>query len=276
MKTMKMLAALLVIALVLEGASGLMLSVACADVTGSKEAAPVHLSPCQPKTTVTLKFPSQERSNVDVVFVLDNSGSTSNAGISFDNAALAVLEDLVQRDFDIKVGIIKFNGSGVDAIVQQSGNSLSGLTEWNDANKTAIRNAMTQGVTVSNYGTNLLSGLYMAKGWLEADTDVDDRNKYLIIMTDGKLNMWSDKAGKIYSIYSQWYANGDSGWHSIQYPGTKLFGSLYYGAGPGTPDYNQLAGRNKYDYPQGTFNATYPRVVFENFMDLYHSKTPSC
>ncbi len=39
---------------------------------------------------------------------------------------------------------------------------------------------------------------------LTEDKDVDDANKYVVLMTDGKSYMWNDEVGNPLTIYEQY------------------------------------------------------------------------
>ena len=147
---------------------------------GDKTASPTSLTEDSRDTTVTLSLPSDEYKNkVDVVFVMDKSTSTYANGIDFNDQVKELFDSVIERNpnIDLKVGVIKFRGKATDMLG-------SGLTEY-EGNEEAILAAIASNSVPGN-GTNIHGGLDMADELLEADSEVDNSSKYVILLTDGK------------------------------------------------------------------------------------------
>ena len=86
-------------------------------ISKSKKATPLDENL---QTTVTLSLPSVDETScincVDIVFVMDDSTSTTNAGIDFSVQVKELVETLIEKKIDVKIGIIKFKGTANDAI----------------------------------------------------------------------------------------------------------------------------------------------------------------
>lgn len=156
---------------------------------------------------VTLSLPSAEKELVsDVVFVLDKSSCKEDVT---DNA-LKMLADLgasvKNTGAKIKVGAVQFAGRAVVSC---------GLTELTDeaiAEGGAIHNGLKTQATSG--GTNLQAGLLEAQKMLEADTDVEDSRKYVIVITDGLTRQFLAEDGTLMAIYNGLDADGGRVWGS--------------------------------------------------------------
>lgn len=149
---------------------------------------------------VTLSLPSAEKELVsDVVFVLDKSSCEEDV----TTEALAMLADLGASVKDtgasIKVGAVQFAGRAVVSC------ELTELTEEAIAEGGAIYSGLKDGKIKS--GTNLQAGLLEAQKMLEADTDVEDSRKYVIVITDGLTRQFLAEDGTLMAIYNAY--NGD-------------------------------------------------------------------
>lgn len=125
------------------------------------------------KSEVTLSLPSaQEQLESDVVFVLDKSTSAL-----LEEQAITMLGNLnaqvKETGAKVNVGVVIFNSEA---------NSVLELTELNDTNMPAIKEAI-QTTVVS--GTNMHAGLSAGKSMLDDDENVDASRKYLIFVSDG-------------------------------------------------------------------------------------------
>lgn len=156
---------------------------------------------------VTLSLPSAEKELVsDVVFVLDKSSCEEDV----TTEALAMLADLGASVKDtgasIKVGAVQFAGRAVVSC------ELTELTEEAIAEGGAIYSGLKDGKIKS--GTNLQAGLLEAQKMLEADTDVEDSRKYVIVITDGLTRQFLAEDGKLMAIYNGLDADGGRVWGS--------------------------------------------------------------
>lgn len=156
---------------------------------------------------VTLSLPSAEKELVsDVVFVLDKSSCEEDV----TTEALAMLADLGASVKDtgasIKVGAVQFAGRAVVSC------ELTELTEEAIAEDGAIHNGLKTQATSG--GTNLQAGLLEAQKMLEADTDVEDSRKYVIVITDGLTRQFLAEDGTLMAIYNGLDADGGRVWGS--------------------------------------------------------------
>lgn len=156
---------------------------------------------------VTLSLPSAEKELVsDVVFVLDKSSCEEDV----TTEALAMLADLGASVKDtgasIKVGAVQFAGRAVVSC------ELTELTEEAIAEGGAIYSGLKDGKIKS--GTNLQAGLLEAQKMLEADKDVEDSRKYVIVITDGLTRQFLAEDGTLMAIYNGLDADGDRVWGS--------------------------------------------------------------
>lgn len=156
---------------------------------------------------VTLSLPSAEKELVsDVVFVLDKSSCEEDV----TTKALVMLADLGASVKDtgasIKVGAVQFAGRAVVSC------ELTELTEEAIAEDGAIYSGLKDGKIKS--GTNLQAGLLKAQKMLEADKDVEDSRKYVIVITDGLTRQFLAEDGTLMAIYNGLDADGDRVWGS--------------------------------------------------------------
>lgn len=156
---------------------------------------------------VTLSLPSAEKELVsDVVFVLDKSSCEEDV----TTEALAMLADLGASVKDtgasIKVGAVQFAGRAVVSC------ELTELTEEAIAEGGAIHNGLKTQATSG--GTNLQAGLLEAQKMLEADKDVEDSRKYVIVITDGLTRQFLAEDGTLMAIYNGLEADGNRVWGS--------------------------------------------------------------
>ena len=236
MKMKKMLAMLTALLMMVLSVSGIAL--AEKENVGDKTASPTALTPDNRDTTVTLSLPSDEYKNkVDVVFAMDSSTSAENSTVFIDSVTKlfnSILEN--NPSIELKVGVVRFRGRAHDAIDYLSQSAYNELTLYGDDTKNYIEQALTMSEAevkaAFGSGSNTHGGIDIANEWLKADSEVDDGNKYLVLLTDGKTYIWNDDNHEPTTIYAQWYRSNS---YAIQ--------------NSGRPALNQVVGYNKYDYP---------------------------
>ncbi len=135
----------------------------------------------QNETEITLTFPGkQDILGSDIVFVLDKSGASAQEGIY--NQAKTFLEEIKQdaadKDIPVNVGVVLFN---------RIGNIQLGLTDLTTGYDDILK-AMNSSVSM---GTNMHAGLLAAKAMLDADNEVDAKNKHVILISDGATYLYS-------------------------------------------------------------------------------------
>ncbi|MBO5518295.1 MAG: hypothetical protein J6A42_09490 [Firmicutes bacterium] len=186
------------------------------DVQGSKTAAPTELDPENRETTVTLQLPAGEYKNeYDIVFVMDSSSSTVNSDIDFSEYALAMFNEVKDKNIDLNVGVIKCRGLAFDTISLVTDEKKSGMIRYSEENKKDIEDAIDfaeADLKKLSSGTNMHGGLVMADKWLSADKDVADDHKFVFFLLDGKTYIWNDEKDIPTSVYGQYMAK------SVVYP----------------------------------------------------------
>ncbi len=182
------------------------------DVQGSKEASPTELDPENNETTVTLQLPAgQYKNEYDIVFVMDSSSSTTNSDIDFSEYALAMFNEVKDKNIDLNVGVIKCRGLAFDTISLVTGEKKSGMIKYSEENKKDIEDAIDfaeADLKKLSSGTNMHGGLVMADKWLSADKDVADDHKFVFFLLDGKTYIWNDEKDIPTSVYGQYMAKG--------------------------------------------------------------------
>ena len=132
------------------------------------------------ESKVTLSLPSAEEQLVsDVVFVLDKSTSPSIEK-QITDMLQALKDQMKDTDAVIRVGVVIFN---------KQANCVLDLTELNDANMPAIKEAIE---TKISSGTNLHAGLLAGKAMLDGDDEVSTGRKYLAVVSDGITYMFNE------------------------------------------------------------------------------------
>ena len=159
------------------------------------------------ESRVTLSLPAGDYAgNLDVVFVLDGSTSTDEQNLA--SCASNLMKSLAEyQNLNVKVGLVIFGGS---TPLLYTSDSLLDFSDESNVNK------LVQEITDKSYdgksgrsGSNLQAGVKEAQKMLNADSDVDDSDKYLLLLTDGGARMWVNDSGESMSqTYRQW--NGDS------------------------------------------------------------------
>ena len=141
---------------------------------------------------VTLSLPSaEEMLESDIVFVVDKSSSSRAESTDQGVAMLEDLNDAISTtNATINVGIIVFDGSA---------HLMRELSAY-DAND--IKQKMSAEIPSEEVtgGTNMEAGLLAAKDMLEADTDVPDNRKHVIVVSDGLTRLFTAEDGKTTQI----------------------------------------------------------------------------
>ena len=95
------------------------------------------------QTTVTLSLPSAESHyKYDIVFVMDSSTSTVNSEIDFSVYANDLFSTLIEKNAEIRVGVIKCRGLAFDTIELVSNKAKSGMVEYSDDTAAIISDAV--------------------------------------------------------------------------------------------------------------------------------------
>lgn len=156
------------------------------------------------ESDVTLSLPSASyKGNLDVAFVLDGSTSTDEKDLA--KAAAGLLDELAKiENLTVKASLTVFGGR--QPILEQT-ELLDICVEENRAN---LQEMLTdekydgmkdeQGKSIRS-GSNLQAGVDTARNILNADTDVDAEDKYLILLTDGGARMWWDGENSLSQTY---------------------------------------------------------------------------
>ena len=129
----------------------------------------------QNETEITLTFPGkQDILGSDIVFVLDKSGASAEKDIF--KQAKGFLEEIKknaeEKEIPVKVGVVLFSHFGM---VRQP---LTEIVEGYDSIQKALNGAL-------GFGTNMHAGLLAAKKMLDDDTEVANKNKHVILISDG-------------------------------------------------------------------------------------------
>lgn len=160
------------------------------------------------ESTVTLGLPSATyKGNLDVAFVLDGSTSADQSGLAA--AAAKLLDELAKMEnLNVKAGLTVFGGSKPTLI-------NTGLLDISDAaNLSSLKAEMTNSAydkMDGRSGSNLQAGVEAACEWLNADTDVTNEDKYMIILSDGAARMWYANGAAMSQTYE---SNGSVLWNS--------------------------------------------------------------
>ncbi|MBQ3065198.1 MAG: VWA domain-containing protein, partial [Clostridia bacterium] len=133
-------------------------------------------------TDVTLSVPGEvETLSTDVVFVIDKSSSDKLAS-DFANGLFEQLIEVQKiSGASIKVGVVIFNYDGHIALE---------LTELTEDNYQTLLDSLSK----YQDGTNIDSGLILAKKMLDEDTQTDASRKHVILITDGQT--WAFNVGE--------------------------------------------------------------------------------
>lgn len=147
------------------------------------------------ESDVTLSLPSASyKGNLDVAFVFDGSTSTDEDDLA--SAAAGLLEELAgMENLNVKASLTVLGGS---VPVLETTELLSISDEANlQLLKEKIQDPSYDGMS-GRSESNIQAGVETARDILNADTEVDDEDKYLIILSDGAACMWYQD-GEAYS-----------------------------------------------------------------------------
>lgn len=138
----------------------------------NKTATPLN---AQNETEITLTFPGKrDILGSDVVFVLDKSGASAKDDIF--NLAKQFLDEIKtnaeEKGIPVNVGVVLFSNIGM---VRQP---LTEIVEGYDSIQKALNGAV-------GFGTNMHAGLLAAQKMLDDDTEVANKNKHVILISDG-------------------------------------------------------------------------------------------
>ncbi len=201
------------------------------------------------ESRVTLSLPAGDYAgNLDAVFVLD--GSTSTDAYELASCASNLMKALADyQNLNVKVGLVIFGGS---TPLLYTSDSLLDFSDESNVNK------LVQEITDKSYdgksgrsGSNLQAGVKEAQKMLNADSDVDDSDKYLLLLTDGGARMWVNDSGESMSqTYRQWNGDGISWGYNQDYasryiekdpqPEIRNFSEVWE-AGNSNPDFAKYA-----------------------------------
>ena len=229
------------------------------DVSGSKKANKTILTAKDNEVDVTLTLPSAEyHYKYDIVFVMDSSSSTFNNDVDFATYVNELWQEVSEKEAILNVGVIKCRGYAFDTIALATDNAYSGLVEYSDETKDAIDAGI--GVTEAELkalssGTNMHGGLDLANEWLEADTEVEDDHKFVILLMDGKTYIWNNEANEPTTYYTQ-YQNSS---------GVKGVPAI----GQTTGAYTKSAYKHKDNYYYNDMTDPTKMFYFADFADLY-------
>lgn len=132
------------------------------------------------QTQVTLSLPSSETNNkVEIVFVVDHSNYEDIEDLA--TASEGMLKKLNSlTSLDISIGVVKFDGWGIDAIKLKTG-TLSNLIPLKD-NYDTILSALTEDYSLGIGGTNTEQPIRLGNQML-ANGD-PTATKYLVVLSD--------------------------------------------------------------------------------------------
>lgn len=148
-------------------------------------------------SNVTMTFPSDEYSrDMDIVFVLDGSTSTDQTTLTANAAAM--LDELKAiPNLNAKVGVVLFGG-------YQPVLETTPLTKLDETSVAMLK----ERITTKDYndkedengnklrsGSNLQAGIEAARDMLSGDEDVEAKDKYVILLSDGGARMWINEDG---------------------------------------------------------------------------------
>lgn len=150
----------------------------------------------QNETEITLTFPGkQDILGSDIVFVLDKSGASAEKDIF--KQAKGFLEEIKknaeEKEIPVNVGVVLFN---------YVGNIKQGLTDLATGYDDILK-AMNSSVSM---GTNMHAGLLAAQKMLQDDQTVLDKNKHVILISDGATYLYCNN-GDYRKAYTRSFGN---------------------------------------------------------------------
>ncbi len=177
---------------------------------------------------VTLSLPAAEENlNSDIVFVLDKSSCNEATAKMFSSLLEQLLDSKNESGASIKIAVVSFKG------VAHYNYELSELTE---DSKQDILDAVT--VKPDSSGSNIEVGLIKAQEILNADSEVEDFRKYVVLLSDG-------------TAY-QFLHNGERSTVWVKFDNPQ--------AGQASWGYPKLGYEGKYDIPGGDWDAYWQNI----------------
>ena len=158
------------------------------------------------ESEVTLSLPAaEERLESDVVFVLDKSSCSKNVTTN----ALEMLKELNNS--------AKESGAVINVAAVQFAGRATVSCDWTRLTDeaTAEGGAIYEGLKEKRFssGTNLQAGLLKAQELLDADTDVVDDRKYVVVITDGLTRQFlADDGTTLMTVYNAFESDGTRIW----------------------------------------------------------------
>jgi len=143
-------------------------------------------------STVTLSIPSSvQRLSSDLVFVLDKSSCGEATMAKFSELLTQLKAAQAISQATIKVGIVVFNWRSNIAL------ELTDITTMSVEEMVALTSGYSS-------GTNMDAGLTAAEIMLDADTDVEDARKHMVLVSDGLTWLWesNDEPGTMMTLNS--------------------------------------------------------------------------
>lgn len=164
------------------------------DVSKSKTATALDANG---QTQITLSLPSAEmKKTLDVVFVVDNAFSTeNNTAAQQARGLVAQLENISSEGkLDINAGLV-ISGGFIPILHKIS---LAPIATTSDDIKKALDKSETDWKQqFGRKGSNIQAGIETAMDMLNGETEADDENKYLILISDGGAFAWYDKENDV-------------------------------------------------------------------------------
>lgn len=233
-------------------------------------------------SVVTLGIPSAEyKESIDVVIVADASTSSDVKAISAQASEL--IDSLSKmKNLEVKAAVVIFGG-----YTDENHNVILAETELGKLSDEDVLNNMKTIVTNPEYdnksiypnrsGSNLHAGVYTAKEKLDADTSVENQNKYMIILSDGGARMWYDTENKepmSHTIVGSgsnpvwWNTNSDH--NEMRYKNGELdFRDVWERAENGDPDKYSM---NRTDYLAALEKIKNKEATYEDYPEIASTK----
>jgi hypothetical protein len=155
-------------------------------VSKGKTASPTELNQNKKITTVTLSLPSTEAIYKDIVFVVDKSEYAN--GNEIDKATKAFFNSLIVQqnqtpNLKISVGVVKFDGWGIDAIAKHTNGAYSDLVPLSADTMSIISDSLNDSAAKMGVGgTNTEQPVRMAQKMLESGHENAER--FIILLSD--------------------------------------------------------------------------------------------
>jgi LPXTG-motif cell wall-anchored protein len=136
------------------------------------------------QTQVTLSLPAkEEKLSSDVLFVMDVSSCEKDAETVTENILSELNDQITKNGALVKIGFVVFKGNAMVAYP---------LTDYKTVNAKDIASVVAKKITDAeadgtfyNQRTNMSSGLACAEEVLNADTEVANSRKHMLLVSDG-------------------------------------------------------------------------------------------